>query len=558
MGLGAVLCYLKFAQVTPDSGDPASFNNPAVGFLIRDGSRLNYAIACVLLTAALFTAEWASAMAPALLLLLWLRLGRSIGSHLTSLTPLLLVSVVAAAFHAWHAEAGTSTSVVSLLDRILIAARVIGSEVTRVFYPVDRGFFANAWNMEDAGVADAFLVLLIVVAPIVLWQWRSRLGTGPFVALAWFLVLMLPVSGVLSHSWMRHAITGDHLAYVARLGWIVCIAAGLTRLADAAANPQLVRMRRALVGVVPLAILGTLSCVQAMHYADSVALWTRALEVNPHSSVAFRGLAAALVDQGRVDAAIVRLQDAAAKLPNDVDVATDLGTLQARIGRSDEAEKNLRWALHLRPDSDRAARQLAALRLVRGNDAEALRYIESVLSRNPNDAVARGQLGTLLRRRNQIDAAIREFQRAIELQPSLVSARLELADALFQVGRPGEAAAELQQIVRIDPRNFDAYMKAGDMLGMLKDFPRAERMFRSAIRIRPKSAEAYNNLGVALAAQGRMSEAVYSFGQAIQLKPSFAAAHRNLAWATAQREGIPKELPTSAPATNPAALTPSL
>lgn len=546
LSLGGLLAYLRFACINPlEVGeDPA----PSSRARFPDGSPLYYVIACVLTSLSLLASPGTWGVSITLVLIIWHCTKRFEWRDIRPTIPLLLVSLVAGVASVWHAEANSAHSLaaVSLIDRLLICARSVGVYVLDFFVPTDRSFIGSPWTAEDAGIGHYLLAALVIGAPVVLWAGRRRWGTGPFAGAASLLILLAPNSGLVGLGWMHHSPTADHLAYVARIPVCIGIAVAVTRIADSTPRVESRRLRRLVFGSILVVVLMALAWHQSTHYADAATLWRRVLSANPSLPLAYRGHASALAEAGQYEAAVQQLRVATVRFPNDVDVATDLAISLAQVGRLDESERQLRWALHLRPDNDRAARQLAAIRTGR-NDAEALQYVESILRRNPNDATARGQLGSLYRRQNQPEAAIREFRRAIDLQPSLIAVRLELADVLFQVGRLPESAAELQQVVRIDPRNFDAYMKAGDMLGVLKDFARAERMFRSAARIRPTSPEAYNNLGVSLAAQGRMSEAVFSFGQAVQLNPSFAPAHRNLAWATAQREGVPKELPATSP-----------
>ncbi|QOV90648.1 tetratricopeptide repeat protein [Humisphaera borealis] len=549
--LSSLLMYLRFARIAPaedDTPDDTTDDFRSEHFSSCDGGPLNYLVALTLFGLALLAGSWTWITPLVLILLLWWRRTKVTRADLKPLLPFLLLGLAACVFHAWRAELYASRQGIAAdltaIDRILLWGRSFWFYLAQLAVPSDLLFVYSRWEFDPSPWWQYLFPPAVIITVVAVWRWRLVVGRGPVVAVLSFAVCLLPTAGLVRHEWMRYAYVGDHLAYLARLGPIALLVAGLIRLTDRATDEDFRRFRRSVGGALLITTLGTFAFLQAQTYADAETLWRHVLASDPSSTVANRQLAKTYMAQGRTDLAARHLRSAVADNPDDVDLVVDWGAVLEAEGTLDEAEKQLLWAIHLDPANDRAYRLLASINAKRGKDTEALRYVELTLRYNLRDATAHGLRGAIYRRQKQPQAAIDELNAALELDATLVSARLELADLLFQLGRLPESAEQLQELVRIDPRNFDAFMKAGDLLGRLNDFARAERMFRSAVRVRPTSAEAHNNLGAALATQGRVSEAIYCFAQAVRLKPDFASAQKNLAWATARREAdVPASLP---------------
>jgi Flp pilus assembly protein TadD len=239
------------------------------------------------------------------------------------------------------------------------------------------------------------------------------------------LLLLAPVIG-LTPSGLQA--TADRYMYVPSV--IVALAAGV------AVARWTVRLRRAsaaavaIVVVVMLAVLAGLTWRQTRYWHDSIALWTRAFELDPHNDVASYNLAVAFADAGREEDAI-RAYDATLRLVPDHDLARrNLAML--------EAARTEREA-----DRFASAGQL--------DEAEGL-YARA-LSLDGTRLHARAAHGVLLMRRGRVDEAVPELRQAFDggvKDPEVPNA---LAFGLAQQGDPAAAAAILRRALADHPGN---------------------------------------------------------------------------------------------------------
>ncbi len=192
--------------------------------------------------------------------------------------------------------------------------------------------------------------------------------------------------------------------------------------------------------------------------------------------------------QGKIDAALIRLKDAAsantaertqlilaqsqllseskrfneawgvltdglATTPEDPVLLYEAAMLGERTQRFADAEKHLRRLIGLKPDHAHALNALGyslADRNERLEEAQAL--IDKALSLDPDDPFILDSRGWLAFRRGELSAAEQHLRRAYGLRPDPEIAA-HLGEVLWQQGRKDEARALLQAAVKTDPAN---------------------------------------------------------------------------------------------------------
>jgi len=288
--------------------------------------------------------------------------------------------------------------------------------------------------------------------------------------------------------------TADRYMYLA--GVVVSLLAGVAvarvwprdRFAIAASLLALAVMTAALVG---------LTWRQARWWHDSIALWTRAADLDPRNDVATYNLAIALAEAGREDEAINRYEQTLRTVPDHTLARENLNLLQAKraeregdrladAGQLDEAEKQYARALAL--DSKRlharAARGIVLMRLGHASDAAA------------------------------------ELRAAYDADVQDAPVINALAFALIETGRPAEAAAALKRGVGRYPDDVDLAHNLARLLAttpdpQVRDGPLALRL---ALQVRDRTGggdpRALDTLAAAYAATGRRNLAQATADQA--------------------------------------------
>lgn len=181
--------------------------------------------------------------------------------------------------------------------------------------------------------------------------------------------------------------------------------------------------------------------------------------------------------------------------PEHADALHSLGTIDAREGRLDDAERLVRKAIALRP--------LKAA------------FINS--------------LGNLLKARGKLDEALSMYEQAARLQPDLATAHSNLADIMLQTGNPDGAVEAAFRALKVDPNLAGGYAVLGRAMNNLGRLDEAIDAFRRAVVIRPDYAPAYDYLGHALRAKGEITEAREAFEHALEINKELPSAWHNLA-----------------------------
>jgi tetratricopeptide (TPR) repeat protein len=117
----------------------------------------------------------------------------------------------------------------------------------------------------------------------------------------------------------------------------------------------------------------------------------------------------------------------------------------------DLAEKAYKKALSLDPKLSNALTNLGNLEYRRDRLEEAERYYERALQCDPEQPEALYNLGFLCFEKDEVDAAVTLFRQALDSDPSFADAHFNLAMALEEQGQWAEARTHWQQYLTLEP-----------------------------------------------------------------------------------------------------------
>src|SRR5262249_42437153 len=140
--------------------------------------------------------------------------------------------------------------------------------------PVNQAFLYPRWEIRaDQPLAWAALAGAIL-APVLLWALRRRIGAGPLTAVLVYGIMLAPASGIFDVYFFRYSFVQAHFQYFA------CAAAGaLAGAALATAVPR--GAGRVVLASALVATLGAISFGRMHIYADSETLWRDTIARNP-------------------------------------------------------------------------------------------------------------------------------------------------------------------------------------------------------------------------------------------------------------------------------------
>ena len=395
--LGALLTYLKF--------DP-------------ERRWTSYAVVSVLFCLGLLAKPIVAFLPIAILIVLWWKRGRMEWKRdFRVLVPFMVAGIATGLAAAWMEVEFTGAKGAafhfSLLERVLIAGRGFWFYLEKLFWPSNLVLIYPRWRISTADWWQYLFPLAALILFAAAWSLRKRLR-WPLAALAFFVVMLLPVIGLFNVHFFNLSFVADHFDYLPSLGIIAPVAAGGALLFE-----QLHGIRR---GVVTFLFVGlvlaliTLTWRQSRMFRDAETCYRTIREKNPNAWAAQSNLGTALLQRGLVNDAIAHFQSVLEISPNNSDGAKaahlNLGNALLRKGSIDDAISHFEAALKI------------------GRDAEI-----------------HNSFGSALRRKGRFDQAIAHYEAALKISPQSTSALNNLAwllatcpDALY---RNGSRAVEL-------------------------------------------------------------------------------------------------------------------
>jgi len=297
----------------------------------------------------------------ALLLILWLKHLPVNRVRLAQTIPFLLLSGLMGLVTMWWERHHMGTHGVLFAfgwpERLIIAGHAFWFYLGELVWPVHLIASYPRWIINRHDPTAYGWMLAVAGLGVVIWRLRSWAGRGPEVAMLFFGLTLTPLLGFLMLYTFLFSFVADHYQYVACLGPIALVAAGLSR-AWAIYGKDWLWLKPLFCGGL-LLTLGCLTWEQCGEYAGPRTLWGATLERNPGSWLAHVNLGEALVAEGRTDEAVMHWKKALELNPGDALAWYDLGVASSQAGRVADAVADYEKALEFEPDLPAACNRLA-------------------------------------------------------------------------------------------------------------------------------------------------------------------------------------------------------
>lgn len=353
-------------------------------------SRRWYALALVAAAAALLAKVSAVMLPVVLLLCIWWRHSHVTRKNLLRTVPFFVMSLVLGLVEMWFVRnqvlQGELGRPEGFASRIAASGWVVWFYLYKIVWPINLAIVYPRWHIDGGRAMSYGPLALLVASFIVLWVFRRSWSRAPLAAMGYFVVMLLPVAGLLNMQFNRYSLVADHLQYPAMpaiMALLGCsLAAGWSWLQHRGSS----LLSRSCVVVVATIVLtlGILTWRQARVYHDEISLWSHTIAINNRAWVAYNNRGAAYSEKGWQTPAI-----------KDFDKAIEL------MPKYPEAYNNRGCAYH-KID----------------NFAQAIRDCSQAIKLKPDFANAYNSRGIAYAKSGQQDAGIKDFNKSIELLPT--------------------------------------------------------------------------------------------------------------------------------------------
>lgn len=425
---------------------------------------------------------------------------RGTGSpHLAIVTekiPLILLSALSSFITLYAQHQGGAVSTMDAYPPGTRIANALASYflyLVKMFWPANLAVYYPF--VKDIPVWQALAGALLLIAVTFAALRTARRFPYLLFGWLWYLITLLPVIGIVK---VGEAAMADRYTYITLIGPFVAVTWAAHDLAARWTRGKEAMTAAALLVVIALAAA---TFVQAGTWKNSATLFRHALAATENNFMAHTNLAAALIDEGRLEEALPHLETAAKIRPDFPNARYNLGVIGMRQGKNDEAMGHFKAALRSDPNFARASHYAGLLHLQRGESAEAVQYFQRALAGGGPNPQVLAALADALAMSSRYEEALYYYERALKMNPDAVEVRYNTARILIAMGRVDGAIGHL----------------------------------REAVRIKPDYARAHNNLGSALLMQKRLDEALYHFQEAVRIDPGYTMARENLKDALAQK-----------------------
>ena len=387
-----------------------------------------YRLALVFYLLALSAKSTACTLPAALFLILWLQKKRIDWQRVLQILPFfvlgLTMGLIAVWWERYHMGTHGPMFVLGPLERLIVVTHAAWFYLGKLFWPAKLTFIYPQWTITPSNpLAYIWLIAGIALCTAIYFA-RRYVGRSVEVAVAFFVATLAPVLGFIMLYTFRYTFVADHYQYLACIGPIALVSAGLVKFTEwARFGPRFVFS----FGILIFGGLGILTWRQSASYRNIETLWLTTINRNPGCWMAEHNLGGRLLEKGDLDGAIAHFERASQLKPDNPETHYGLADSFRRKGDVERAITEAQVSLNLRPNDLDTQVVLGGALMKKGLLDEAITHFSKVIEINPNHSVAHYNLAIALLEKHEIRKAIEHYEKAIAAQPDFQEALTNLA-----------------------------------------------------------------------------------------------------------------------------------
>lgn len=224
--------------------------------------------------------------------------------------------------------------------------------------------------------------------------------------------------------------------------------------------------------------------------------------------------------------AVVLFKNVLEKDENHLDARFQLAKSYAKLGKRDQAEKELNKVLKQNPSRDDVLLELAGVLNASKKADEAFKLGEQYLAKHPGSAEGLEILGIASAINRRLDDAERYLLQAVAADPSRVKAKLELATVYVTAGKEPRAKSLLEELIRTDPKNARPFYMLAAMETRAGNSDKALEIYRMIIANNASETLAAYKMGIIQIEKGDLDTADKTADNLLSNFPKRADGHR--------------------------------
>jgi tetratricopeptide (TPR) repeat protein len=448
-----------------------------------------YWLALIFYVLALCSKSTACTLPAALFLILWLQKKRIDLPRVLQIAPFIVLGLAMGLMAIWweryHQFTLGPMFAFGPLERLIIATHTPWFYLSKLFWPAKLTFIYPQWTVDPKNPFSYIWLVAGIALCVAIYFARPYVCRSMEVAAAFFVATLSPVLGFIMLYTFRYTFVADHYQYLACIGPIALVSAGLVTLTNSVKyGPRFL----AALAILILSTLGLLTWRQSANYRDSETLWRTTIARNPGCWMAETNLGSELSERGDFDGAIAHLQK----------------SLRLKFD-APEAHNSLTYALFRKGDAD-----------------AAITEAHVAMNFDPTNADTHAVLGMALMTKGLLDEAIAQLSKAIEILPNYSHAHYHLAVALAEKGEPVDAIAHYEKAIEAQPDLVEAltnlaWIFASSSDANIRNGPKAVELAEKASRLTyDTNAVVLRTLAAAYATNRSFDKALEASRRALQ------------------------------------------
>jgi tetratricopeptide (TPR) repeat protein len=353
----------------------------------------------------------------ALLVIFWWQRGRlSWRKDVLPLLPFFLLGAVAGVFTAWVERtligAQGEAFAIPALERILIAGKAIWFYLGKLFWPANLIFIYPRWETSQAAAWQYLFPAAAFALVVTLWALRRR-WRGPLAGLLFFVGTLFPVLGFFNVFPFIYSFVADHFQYLASLGIITLVAAGIAMLLK---RMQLWRHPAGYaICVLLLLTLAVLTWRQSGMYTDISTLYQTTIDLNPKCWMCYNNRGLIYNDRSNYMQAIEDFNRAIEINPDNAQSYNNRGIAYGAIGNYKQAIEDLNRVIKINPGYADVYFNRGIAYTLLGNYKQAIEDYDRVIKINPDYANAYNKRGIIYLNQGNNISGCRDARKVCEL-----------------------------------------------------------------------------------------------------------------------------------------------